>query len=44
MASEKSSKPTAPTIAPNPGKIVESSEKSPGKYKTVKKNPAKKDS
>ncbi len=38
MASEKNSKPTEPTIAPSPGKIVESSDKSQPDYKAEKKN------
>ena len=43
MASEKSSKPIEPTIAPQPGKIVESSDKSQPDYKAEKKNSTKKD-
>jgi len=43
MGKEKNVKPTTPTIAPKPGKIVENSQKSPAKYKVEKKNPTKKD-
>ena len=43
MANEKNSKPTEPTIAPKPGKIVENSDKSKLDYRAEKKNSTKKD-